>query len=77
MPAAATSPAHNPPVKITADTAFIGCTGIGRPQKRTRGDEEDAETRENADRRQASYRHRADHMRDEGPEITAGAAEFP
>ena len=30
-PAAATSPGRRPPVRITAETAFIGCTGSGRP----------------------------------------------
>ena len=31
MPAAATSPGRSPPVRMTADIAFIGCTGNGRP----------------------------------------------
>jgi hypothetical protein len=31
IPAAATSPGRRPPVRITAEIAFIGCTGSGRP----------------------------------------------
>ena len=31
IPAAATSPGRRPPVRITAEIAFIGCTGSGKP----------------------------------------------